>query len=112
MKVVVDGKSITGERAFHDALAGPLDFGPYYGNNLSALWDRLSTDVERPVELVWVDSEVSRELLGDELYEEIVKILSAVAERCATSRRAQVRRPVRVARCGRCGQWSNPAKHP
>ncbi|EOG8017508.1 barstar family protein [Enterobacter ludwigii] len=26
-----------------------LDFVPYYGRNLDALWDRLSTDVERPV---------------------------------------------------------------
>ncbi|MCK6885045.1 barstar family protein [Enterobacter roggenkampii] len=30
-------------------MSASLDFGPYYGRNLDALWDRLSTDVERPV---------------------------------------------------------------
>lgn len=81
MKVTLDGKSMITEGAFHDALAGPLDFGPYYGRNLSALWDRLSTDVERPVELVWMDSGTSRELLGDVLYGKIAKVLSDVMER-------------------------------
>jgi len=42
-----------------------LDFGSYYGANLSALWDRLSTDVERPIEIVWKESELSRMALGE-----------------------------------------------
>ncbi|WP_329787716.1 barstar family protein [Lentzea sp. DG1S-22] len=83
MRLVVDGTLATTERAFHDALAGPLDFGPYYGNDLSALWDRLSTDVERPVELVWTDSAASREPLGDSAYSKIARVLTDVMERDA-----------------------------
>jgi ribonuclease inhibitor len=76
MRVVLDGSAIRTERDFHRQLARLLDFGPYYGNNLDALWDRVSKDVERPVELVWEDSAASREHLGDDLFGTIVKLLS------------------------------------
>src|SRR5262245_1680890 len=76
MRVVLDGRAIQTERDFHQQLARLLDFGPYYGNNLDALWDRISRDVERPVELVWESSAASRACLGDELFFAIVKVLS------------------------------------
>lgn len=78
MRVEIDGTSVHSERDVHDQLARALDFGPFYGNNLSALWDRLSTDVERPVELVWRDSAVSREALGDEVFEKLTEVLLEV----------------------------------
>ncbi|MGQ4357915.1 barstar family protein [Streptomyces drozdowiczii] len=53
MRIAIDGTHIGSQADLHRFLAGPLDFGPYYGHNLSALWDRLSRDVERPVEIVW-----------------------------------------------------------
>lgn len=80
MRVTIDGSRIRTVSDFHDALAVPLDFGPYYGRNLNALWDRLSTDVERPVEIVWKDSAVSREQLGAEVFERIVRVLVRAAE--------------------------------
>ena len=54
------------------------DFGPYYGRNLSALRDRLSTDVERPVHLLWHDAELSRAQLGADLFDRIRRILDDV----------------------------------
>ncbi|MET8542550.1 barstar family protein [Kitasatospora sp. NPDC004799] len=81
MRVTIDGSRIRTVADFHDALAGPLDFGPYYGRNAGALWDRLTTDVERPVEIVWEDSAVSRERLGAEVFERIVQVLIEAAER-------------------------------
>ncbi|MFE7594281.1 barstar family protein [Kitasatospora sp. NPDC057512] len=80
MRVTIDGSRIRTVSDVHDALAGPLDFGPYYGRNLNALWDRLSTDVERPVEIVWEDSATSRERLGAEVFERIVQVLTRAAE--------------------------------
>ncbi|HEY3365034.1 MAG TPA: barstar family protein [Symbiobacteriaceae bacterium] len=81
MKLVeVDGRMIRTERDFHQVLAKALDFGRYYGNNLDALWDRLSTDVERPVLLIWKDSEISRRQLTDECFGRIVEVLQAVKE--------------------------------
>jgi ribonuclease inhibitor len=78
MRVVIDGKSVRSEQDLHDQLKRQLDFGPYYGNNLNALWDRLYRDVERPVELVWEDAETSRDNLGDELFDMIAKLLDDV----------------------------------
>ncbi len=78
MRVVIDGKSVRSEQDLHDQLNRQLDFGPYYGNNLNALWDRLYRDVERPVELVWEDAGTSRAHLGDELFDTIAKLLNDV----------------------------------
>jgi ribonuclease inhibitor len=80
VRVVIDGKAIRSEADLHDQLAGPLDFGPYYGRNLNALWDRLYRDVEGPVELVWADAAVSEENLGAELFGKIAKLMTDVME--------------------------------
>ncbi len=80
MRVVIDGKAVKSEQDLHDQLKGPLDFGPYYGSNLDALWDRLSRDVERPVELVWHDSETSKANLGAERFEKIATLMTRAME--------------------------------
>ncbi|MEU7767583.1 barstar family protein [Nocardia sp. NPDC049190] len=81
MRVTIDGTQIRTHADLHRALWGPLDFGPYYGHNLAALWDRLTTDVERPVEIVWENSGVSREMMGVEAFEAIASVLIEAAER-------------------------------
>ncbi|WP_410566450.1 barstar family protein [Amycolatopsis sp. cmx-4-61] len=80
MRVIIDGNAVKSEQDLHDQLKGPLDFGPYYGNNLSALWDRLYRDVERPVELVWQNSETSKANLGDELFGKIAELMTHAME--------------------------------
>ncbi|MFI7413624.1 barstar family protein [Streptomyces sp. NPDC049627] len=80
MRLTIDGTQIRTHADLHNALAGPLDFGPYYGHNLHALWDRLSTDVERPVEIVWKDSAVSREQMGAEAFDAITSVLIKAAK--------------------------------
>ncbi|WP_179266284.1 barstar family protein [Asanoa hainanensis] len=79
--VEIPGSQVRTELDFHQALASRLDFGPYYGRNLDALWDRLSADIERPVHLVWHDADVSRRQLGPQLYDRIRKVLDDVVER-------------------------------
>ncbi|MGW7454267.1 barstar family protein [Streptomyces sp. NPDC054787] len=78
MKIEIDGAVIRSERDLHEFLAGALDFGPYYGANLSALWDRLTADVERPVQIVWKESELSRRVLGETEFEKIRDLLLRV----------------------------------
>jgi ribonuclease inhibitor len=80
VRVTIDGSLIRSESDLHDALAGELDFGPYYGRNLDALWDRLSTDVERPVELIWENSGASKAILGVEVFEKISSVLIRVMD--------------------------------
>ncbi|WP_442945514.1 barstar family protein [Nocardioides sp. CCNWLW239] len=80
MEVVIEGDQIVDLDKLHRVLAEALDFGPYYGRNMSALWDRLTTDVERPVDLVWRHSEQSRLAIGDEAYGRIRSLLLEVEE--------------------------------
>jgi ribonuclease inhibitor len=70
----IDGKKIETEGELHDVLASLLDFGPYYGRNLPALRDRLLTDVERPVKLVWDNSALSRKAIGHMAFDKVIAI--------------------------------------
>ncbi|MGE4802897.1 barstar family protein [Yersinia hibernica] len=72
-EVILDGASVETEPDFHKVMSTLLDFGPYYGKNLDALRDRLSNDVERPVTIVWLNSEQSKRCLG-ECFDKIVQI--------------------------------------
>ncbi|PFG46944.1 ribonuclease inhibitor [Amycolatopsis sulphurea] len=80
LRVVIDGRSIKSEQDLHRLLAEKLDFGPYYGYNLNALWDRLYRDVPGPVELIWTESEASKNALGAERFQVISKLLVEVME--------------------------------
>ncbi|MFZ4833468.1 barstar family protein [Rouxiella sp. Mn2063] len=71
--IMIDGSNIYTESQFHSILAELLNFGPYYGHNLDALWDRLSTDVERPVNIIWTHSDLSKQRLGD-YFNKIIQI--------------------------------------
>ncbi|UNK63020.1 barstar family protein [Buttiauxella ferragutiae] len=79
MNVILDGLSIESEDDFHDVIAKELNLPGWYGRNLDALWDVLTGMVERPVNLVWINSEISRTRL--QRYEKIVELLKDVAER-------------------------------
>ena len=72
-EIILDGDRVQSVDDFHDLLSQMLDFGPYYGRNLNALWDRLSTDVERPIKIIWSNSELSKKYLG-EYFDKIIQI--------------------------------------
>jgi ribonuclease inhibitor len=78
LQIGLDGREILSREDFHDTMARLMDFGPYYGGNLDALWDRLSRDVEGPVQLAWKHASVSRRALGEEYFCKIVDIFSDV----------------------------------
>lgn len=76
--VEVNGAEVGSPAELHRVLAEALDFGPYYSPNLAALWDRLSTDIERPVELIWRNSEASRDAMGVSAFSELRDLLLRV----------------------------------
>ncbi|ELP62117.1 barstar family protein [Streptomyces turgidiscabies] len=78
MKVEIRGSTIRSEKDLHEILSRVLDFGPHYGANLNALWDRLSTDVERPVKIIWKESGLSRTALGENEFKVIHDLLLRV----------------------------------
>ncbi len=77
MRIDLDGDKILSESDFHDAISHALALSTYYGRNLSALWDVLSTDIERPIRLVWKNSAVSHAAMGQR-FVRIVEVLRRV----------------------------------
>lgn len=77
MIIELDGSNIKSEIEFHKQLASALKASELYGNNLNALWDLLSANTERPIELTWRNSNNSRDSMGD-TFEKIVSILNRV----------------------------------
>ena len=71
----IDGALINSEQEFHRAISSALDFGPYYGNNLDALWDMLSSGAAGGVVLHWKDADISRKKLGS-VFDTIIRLFS------------------------------------
>ncbi|MDX5386420.1 MAG: barstar family protein [Marinobacter sp.] len=77
MRVVMNGREILSEADFHNKISEAMNFPSYYGKNLDALWDVLSTDIERPVTLVWENADSSKESMGNS-FAKIVDLLNRV----------------------------------
>lgn len=78
MIVILEGSEIQSESDLHSSIASQIGFGPDYGQNLSALWDRLTTDVERPLILELRDSSACQKSLGESLYRRITELFRDV----------------------------------
>ena len=78
-KVKLAGKSIRSLEEFYGEIARKLRFPDYFGRNLDALWDVLTTDVKGPVELAWEDSEVSKKSMGKD-FEKVAALLRDVGK--------------------------------
>lgn len=63
MQVVLDGRRMVTREALHDYLRELLDLPDYYGRNLDALYDLLSSYPEK-LELTVVHADVMLEHLG------------------------------------------------
>jgi ribonuclease inhibitor len=64
-KVVIQGSKLTDKNTLHQILKKELNLPDYYGENLDALWDCLTTDIELSLTIEWVDFQKSKDLLGD-----------------------------------------------
>jgi ribonuclease inhibitor len=76
-KVRLRGKAIRSLDDFYSQIAPKLRFPDYFGRNLDALWDVLTTDVQGPVELVWEESEDSKKSMGKD-FEKVSVLLKDV----------------------------------
>lgn len=77
--VNIDGRTLKTERDLHLLLSAALDFGPYYGHNLNALWDSLST-TERPILLIWNYSLVSKSQLGSDTFGAVMELFQSLKD--------------------------------
>jgi len=62
--VTLNGNMMTTKEAAHRYLSWKLNFPEYYGGNLDALWDILST-ISEPIEIKLIYSDKLNESLGD-----------------------------------------------
>lgn len=62
--IMIDGQDFKNEQEFHKLIKLKLGLPDYYGENLDALWDCLTGEIELPTSIVWVNFEDSLELLG------------------------------------------------
>ena len=82
MNVELDGKKISSESDLHDMLhEGLFPDWDHYGRNFAALWDVLTSDVHRPVRLIWVNARESAERMGAESFGMSCAVLAKVAAR-------------------------------
>ena len=77
MQLDIIGSKIYTEQDFHNQISKIFPIQDYYGNNLDALWDLLSTNVERPITLVWKDAIFSKNQLKS-TFIELIKVLERV----------------------------------
>ena len=77
MQLEIIGSKIYTEQDFHNQISKIFSIQDYYGKNLDVLWDLLSTNVERPITLVWKDAMFSKNQLKS-IFIEIVKVLERV----------------------------------
>ncbi|TCQ99299.1 barstar family protein [Neorhizobium sp. JUb45] len=73
MKMSIDGTEIRELGDFYQQFYDLIDVNPKQGRNLNALWDHMSGSVDRPLHLVWVNSENSKKNLGPE-FEKLIEV--------------------------------------
>jgi ribonuclease inhibitor len=71
------GREIRSLEEFYDAITTRLNLPAHFGRNLDALWDVLTTDVKGPVNIIWEESAVSRQAMGDD-FDRVSDLLAAV----------------------------------
>ncbi len=76
-RYILNGRAIHSLDEFYDEISGQLSLPAYFGRNLDALWDVLSTEVEGPAEIVWQDAQTSQKAMGED-FEKVVKVLKEV----------------------------------
>ena len=79
------GRKIRSLEEFYDVISMKLSLPGYFGRNLDALWDVLTTDVKGPVEIIWEDSAVSKQAMGP-IYDRVSALLADVQKERADFR--------------------------
>ncbi len=64
MEAIIEGNKIFNVNDFHKSLKVALNLPEYYGENLDALWDCITGQIEMPTTIIWKDFAISQKYLG------------------------------------------------
>ena len=78
-RYILDGSTIHSLNDLYDQLSADLGFPTYFGRNLDALWDVLSTDIPGAIEIVWIKTSISKNYMGND-FDKIIKVLRELEE--------------------------------
>lgn len=78
MELIIDGSKIQSEADFHHLIGETFYMTAWYGKNLDALWDVMTGMAERPLKIIWINADLSRERLPH--FEQIVSLFRKVEE--------------------------------
>ena len=78
IKITLKGKNMTSKKRAHEYIKWKLKSQEYYGENLDALWDVLST-YDQEIEISFISAEALIEELGD-YGESIINVFKDAAE--------------------------------
>ncbi|MGF7037363.1 barstar family protein [Mucilaginibacter lappiensis] len=76
MDIIIEGERITTIDDFHLEIKKKLGFPEYYGENLNALWDCLTSSIDLPVTLIWRNFDISKANLENE-FNSIIDLFSS-----------------------------------
>lgn len=76
-ELILNGNEIVSEESFHKAIGKFFEIEGFYGENLDALWDVLSTS--RCISIIWIKHKNSEKNLGDYFYS-IIDIFNDVSQ--------------------------------
>lgn len=77
MKILLQGEQIFTEKDFHLQFAKALNIENVYSNTLEELWDVLHINLDQPLTIIWLNSEISKQNLGLN-FDKIINILNGV----------------------------------
>jgi len=78
-RYVLDGQAIQSLDSFYQLIAKVLPLPDYFGRNLDALADVLTTDLDGPCEILWEQSAVSKEAMKRD-FQRIRTVLKRVGQ--------------------------------
>lgn len=78
-KYILNGSAMKSLSDFYDEITRVLSLPGYFGRNLDALSDVLTTDIEGPFEIVWEFSSASKKAMKKD-YSKIAALLKRIAK--------------------------------
>ena len=78
-KCLLQGKNLTSLDQLYDELARQLEFPAYFGRNLDALWDLLTTDIPGPIRIRIKQPKTAQNRLGED-FNRLYDLLKEVEE--------------------------------